>query len=175
MNRESKELKVAELKDSFSRAKFAAVADYQGLKVLELEKLRISLRGQNGQVHVAKNTLLRLAVKETDYEGLAPFFAGSTVVAFGFEEPVGPAKVLTEFSKEAEKLQLRSAMFEGAVLNPDEMKALSKLPSKEELLGKLCGLLAAVPTKLVRTLNAGPGNLVYALQALQEQKEQQEN
>jgi large subunit ribosomal protein L10 len=96
-------------------------------------------------------------------------------VAFGFEEPVGPAKVLTEFNKDLDKLKLRSAMFEGAVLNPDEVVALSKLPSKEELLGQLCGVLAAVPTKLVRTLNAAPSNLVYALQAIKEQKEQQEN
>jgi large subunit ribosomal protein L10 len=175
LNRESKKLKVSELKDTFSRAKFAAVADYQGLKVSELEKLRVSLRGQNAQIQVAKNTLLRLAVKDTDYSGLEPYFTGSTVVAFGFEEPVGPAKVLTEFNKDLDKLKLRSAMFEGAVLNPDDVVALSKLPSKEELLGQLCGVLAAVPTKLVRTLNAAPSNLVYALQAIKEQKEQQEN
>ena len=74
MNRESKELKVTELKDTFSRAKFAAVADYKGLKVSELEKLRISLRGQNAQIQIAKNTLLRLAVKDTGYEGLEPYF-----------------------------------------------------------------------------------------------------
>lgn len=171
MNRESKVLKVNELKETFARAKFAAVADYRGLKVTELEKLRASLRQQNAQVQVAKNTLLRLAVKDTEYEGLAQDFAGTTVVAFGFAEPVGPAKALTDFGKDFDKLRLRSAVFEGKTLSPEQITALSKLPSKEQLLGQLCGVLAALPTKLVRTLNAAPSNLVYALQAIKEQKE----
>ncbi len=174
MNREGKVLKVDELKDTFARAKFAVVADYRGLKVTELEKLRISLREQKAQIQVAKNTLLRIAVKDTEYEGLVQDFAGTTVVALdrkGFEEPVGPAKVLADFSKNFQALQIRSAMFEGKALSPEEMIALSKLPSKEHLLGQLCGVLAAVPTKLVRTLNAVPSNLVYALQAIKDQKE----
>jgi large subunit ribosomal protein L10 len=171
LNREGKVLKVNELKDTFTRAKFAVVADYRGLKVTELEKLRISLREQKAQIQVAKNTLLRIAVQDTEYEGLVQDFSGTTVVAFGFEEPVGPAKVLADFSKNFQALQIRSAMYEGKSLSPEEMVALSKLPSKEQLLGQLCGVLAAVPTKLVRTLNAVPSNLVYALQAIKDQKE----
>lgn len=174
-NRESKVQKVNELKEIFIRAKFAAVADYQGLKVTELEKLRISLRKQNAQLQVAKNTLLNIAAKDTAYESLQQDFSGTTVVAFGFEEPVGPAKALAEFAKDFERLKLRSAMYEGQRMSAEQMIALSKLPSKEQLLGQLCGLLTAVPTKLVRTLNAAPSNLVYALQAIKEQKEQQEN
>lgn len=171
MNRENKIQKVSELKATLAKAKFAAVADYRGLKVAELEKLRANLRQQNAQAQIAKNTLLRLAVKDTAFEGLAQDFAGATVVAFGFVDPVGPAKALTDFSKDFDKLQIRSAVFEGKVLNSAQIVALSKLPSKEQLLGQLCGLLAAVPTKLVRTLNAAPSNLVYALQAIKEQKE----
>lgn len=171
MNRENKVQKVTELKATFAKAKFAAVADYRGLKVAELEKLRANLRQQNAQAQIAKNTLLRLAVKDTEFEGLAQDFAGTTVVAFGFAEPVGPAKALTDFGKDFDKLHIRSAVFEGKVLTPEQITALSKLPSKEQLLSQLCGLLAAVPTKLVRTLNAAPSNLVYALQAIKEQKE----
>ncbi len=171
MNRENKVQKVNELKDTFTRAKFAVVADYRGLKVTELEKLRVDLREQNAQVQVAKNTLLILAVKGTEYEGLLEDFTGTTAVAFSFEDPVGPAKALAAFGKEYEALQIRSAMYEGKVLSADEMIALSKLPTKEQLLGQLCGVLAAVPTKLVRTLNAAPSNLVYALQAIKDQKE----
>ncbi|MCI5147195.1 MAG: 50S ribosomal protein L10, partial [Candidatus Electrothrix sp. AR3] len=169
--RENKVQKVNELKDTFSKAKFAVVADYRGLKVTELEKLRVDLREQNAQIQIAKNTLLRLAVKDTEYEGLLQDFTGTTVVAFGFEDPVGPAKALVDFGKDFEALQVRSAMFEGEMLSADEMIALSKLPSKDQLLGQLCGVLAAVPTKLVRTLNAAPSNLVYALQAIKDQKE----
>lgn len=88
-----------------------------------------------------------------------------------FDEPVGSAKALADFSKENEALVVRSAVFEGKMLSADDLVALSKLPSKEQLLGQLCGVLAAVPTKLVRTLNAAPSNLVYALQAIKDQKE----
>ncbi|MCI5224286.1 MAG: 50S ribosomal protein L10 [Candidatus Electrothrix sp. AR4] len=171
MNRESKALKVNELKDTFTKAKFAVVADYRGLKVTELEKLRISLREQDAQVQVAKNTLLRLAVQETEFEELTQDFTGTTAVAFSTDDPVGPAKALVDFGKDHEALQVRSAMFEGKLLNADDLIALSKLPSKDQLLGQLCGVLAAVPTKLVRTLNAAPSNLVYALQAIKDQKE----
>ncbi|MCI5164522.1 MAG: 50S ribosomal protein L10 [Candidatus Electrothrix sp. GM3_4] len=171
MNRESKAKKVDELKDTFAKAKFAVVADYRGLKVNEFEQLRVSLREQGGQLQVAKNTLLKLAVQGTDFEGLTQDFTGTTAVAFSFDEPVGSAKALADFTKENEALVVRSAIFEGKVLNADDLVALSKLPSKDQLLGQLCGVLAAVPTKLVRTLNAAPSNLVYALQAIKDQKE----
>ncbi|MCI5219469.1 MAG: 50S ribosomal protein L10 [Candidatus Electrothrix sp. LOE2] len=171
MNRESKAKKVDELKDTFANAKFAVVADYRGLKVNEFEQLRVALRERGGQVQVAKNTLLKLAVQGTEFEGLTQDFTGTTAVAFSFDEPVGSAKALADFSKENEALVVRSAMFEGKKLSADDLIALSKLPSKEQLLGQLCGVLAAVPTKLVRTLNAAPSNLVYALQAIKDQKE----
>lgn len=171
MNRESKAKKVDELKDTFANAKFAVVADYRGLKVNEFEQLRISLREQGGQIQVAKNTLLKLAVQGTDFEGLTQDFAGTTAVAVSFDDPVGSAKALADFTKENESLVVRSAVFEGKMLSPDDLVALSKLPSKEQLLGQLCSVLNAVPTKLVRTLNAAPSNLVYALQAIKDQKE----
>ena len=171
MNRENKAKKVDELKDTFAKAKFAVVADYRGLKVNEFEQLRVSLREQGGQIQVAKNTLLKLAVQDTDFEGLAQDFAGTTAVAVSFDDPVGSAKALAEFTKDNEALVVRSAIFEGKSLSADDLIALSKLPSKEQLLGQLCSVLNAVPTKLVRTLNAAPSNLVYALQAIKDQKE----
>ena len=171
MNRETKASKVTELNETFSKAKFAVVADYRGLKVTELEKLRVSLREQNAQIQIAKNTLLRIAVKGTEYEGLTDDFTGTTAIAIAFDEPVGPAKALADFGKEYKELQIRSAALDGKVMSADDVIALSQLPSKDQLLGQLCGVLAAVPTKLVRTLNAAPSNLVYALQAIKDQKE----
>jgi large subunit ribosomal protein L10 len=171
LNRESKAKKVDELKDTFANAKFAVVADYRGLKVNEFEQLRVSLREQGGLIQVAKNTLLKLAVQGTDFEGMTQDFAGTTAVAFSFDDPVGSAKALADFTKENQTLVVRSAMYEGKMLSSEDLLALSKLPSKEQLLGQLCSVLNAVPTKLVRTLNAAPSNLVYALQAIKEQKE----
>lgn len=171
MDRNQKTNMVSELNETFSKAKFAVVADYCGLKVTELEKLRGDLRDSNAQIQIAKNTLLRLAVKDTDYEGLSEYFTGTTAIAFSFEEPVGVAKALTAFAKEFEALEIRSAGLEGSVLSADDVVALSKLPSKDELRAMLLGTMAAVPTGFVRVLNAIPQKLVYGLQAIKEQKE----
>ncbi|HEB69234.1 MAG TPA: 50S ribosomal protein L10 [Desulfobulbus sp.] len=171
MNRDEKAGKVRELNETFSKAKFAVVADYRGLKVTELEKLRGELRQNNANIQVAKNTLLKLAVKGTEYEGLSETFTGTTAIAFSYDEPVTPAKILSDFAKEFEALKIRSAIMDGTVLSADDVIALAKLPSKEQLLGQLCGVLVAVPTGFVRALNGVSSNLVYALQAIKEQKE----
>lgn len=171
MNRDQKTEIISALNETFTKAKFAVVADYRGLKVTELEKLRKNLRTSDGQVQVAKNTLLRLAVKDTPYEGLSDSFSGTTAVAVGFTEPVGPAKVLTAFASEFEKFVIRTAALEGKLLSADAVVALSKLPGKEELLGKLLGTMNAVPTSFVRVLSAVPQKLLYALTAIKDQKE----
>jgi Ribosomal protein L10 len=171
LNRDQKNEIVNALNETFSKAKFAVVADYRGLKVTELEKLRKNLRQSDGQMQVAKNTLLRLAVKGTPYEDLQDSFSGTTAVAVGFKEPVGPAKALTSFAAEFNAFVIRNAVLDGKRLSADDVLALSKLPGREELLGKLLGTMAAVPTGFVRVLSAVPQKLLYALTAIKEQKE----
>lgn len=171
MNRDQKTDVVSELNETFSKAKFAVVADYRGLKVTELEKLRKNLRENDAQIRVAKNTLLRLAVQGTACEGLGDSFTGTTAVAVGFTDPVGPAKALAAFAKEFNAFSIRSAVLEGSMLSAEDVAALSKLPSREELLAKLLGTMAAVPTGFVRVLSAVPQKLLYALAAVKEQKE----
>ena len=127
--------------------------------------------GTEQKIQIAKNTLLRLAVKGTAYEGLVDSFSGTTAVAVGFTEPVGPAKALTAFAKEFNAFSIRSASLEGNLLKAEDVDALSKLPSREELLAKLLGTMSAVPTGFVRVLNAVPQKLVYALSAVKDQKE----
>ncbi len=171
MNRDEKAGKVRILNETFTKAKFAVVTDYRGLKVTELEKLRKELRQNDAFIQVAKNTLLKLAVQGTEFEDLGESFTGTTAIAFSFEEPVGTAKVLADFAKEFDALKIRSAVMDGKVLTVNDVSALAKLPSRDQLLGQLCGVLVAVPTGLVRALNGVPSNLVYALQAIKEQKE----
>lgn len=171
MQREQKKANVEALKETFSKARFAAVTDYRGLKVADLEQLRRALRKDNAIFQVAKNTLLRRAVQGTAYEGLTDFFIGTTAITFSFDEPVGPAKTLADFSKEHEQLVIRSAGLEGNVLSREDVIALSKLPGKDELRAMFLGTLAAVPTGLVRVLNGVPQKLVYALEAIKEQKD----
>lgn len=171
MNRDEKTSKVSELNETFTKAKFAAVTDYRGLKVTELEKLRRELKKGDAKIQIAKNTLLRLAVKGTDYEGLSEFFTGTTAIAVSFEDPVESAKALTGFAKKHDALSIRSAALEGSILSADDVVALSKLPGKIELQAKLLGAMNAIPTGLVRVLNGVPSNFVYVLQAIKQQKE----
>lgn len=171
MNRDQKTEVISALNEAFSKAKFAVVADYRGLKVSELEKLRRDLRQSDAQIQVAKNTFLRLAVKGTQFEGLTDSFTGTTAVAVGFTEPVGPAKVVSAFAKEFAAFDVRCAALEGNLLKPEDVVALSKLPSREELLAKLLGTMSAVPSGFVRVLAAVPQKLLYALSAVKDQKE----
>ena len=171
MNRDQKTDLINALNETFSKAKFAVVTDYRGLKMTELEKLRKTLRENDAQFQVAKNTLLRRAIKGTAYEGLTESLTGTTAIAVGFNEPVGPAKALTAFAKEFNSFVIRSASLDGSLLSAEDVLALSKLPGREELLAKLLGTMAAVPTSFVRVLSAVPQKLLYALTAIKEQKE----
>ncbi|PIE72227.1 MAG: 50S ribosomal protein L10 [Deltaproteobacteria bacterium] len=171
MNRDQKATVVAGLNDAFSRSKFTVVADYCGLKVSELQQLRIALRECDSEIRVAKNTLLKRAVTDTDSSTLVDHFSGTTAVVMGYSDPVGPAKAITKFAKDHDKFVIRSAALEGEALCVDEVVALSKLPTKEVLLGQLLSTWSAVPTGLVRVLSGVPRTFVYALQAIKEQKE----
>ena len=175
MNRDEKTAIVAELNDSFNRAKFAVVADYCGLKVSELQQMRVDLRKCDSEIRIAKNTLLKKAVQNTESASLSDDFAGTTAVVIAYGDPVMPAKVLAKFADEHEKFKIRSASFEGGRISVEELVALSKLPTKDVLLGQLLSVMNAVPTGLVRVLSGVPRTFLYGLQAVKDQKEQATN
>lgn len=172
MNRQEKAAIVAELNESFSRAKFSVVADYCGLKVSDLEKIRRELRQASSEIRIAKNTLLKRAVADTSCESLTDDFTGTTAIVTSYDDPVAPAKVLAKCAEDFKKFQLRSAVLEGEKITIDDLVALSKLPSREILLGQLLSVMNGVPTAFVRVLSAVPQNLLYGLQAIKDQKEQ---
>ncbi len=172
MNRDEKSAIVSELGDSFSRAKFAVVTDYCGLSVSELQQIRVELKECNSEIRIAKNTLLKRAVAGTDSELLSEDFSGTTAVVMSYDDPVSPAKVIAKFAEEHDKFQIRSAALEGEKLSVDELISLSKLPSKEVLLGQFLSVLNNVPTGLVRVLSGVPRTFLYGLQAINDQKEQ---
>lgn len=175
MKREEKAAIISELNESFSKSKFSVVADYRGLTVQQMEKIRVELRNVNSEIRVAKNTLLRRAVTDTESDVLSDEFTGTTAVVMAYDDPVGPAKALAKFAEDHDKFIIRSAVLEGEKLGPEELKALSKLPSKEVLLSQLLSVLNGVPTGLVQVLSGVPRKFVYGLQALKDQKEQVEN
>ncbi|MGV1098093.1 50S ribosomal protein L10 [Thiovibrio sp. JS02] len=170
MNRDEKVAIVEELSSRLATAKLAVVSDYRGLTVPVISQLRRELKQSNADIRVAKNTLLRLAIKGTPFEPMAPYLEGTTAVTFADVDPVAPAKVLVDFVKSNPKLEIKSAVLDGKLLTADDLTALSKLPGKDQLRAQLLAVMLAVPTSFVRVLSAVPQKALYALQAIKDKK-----
>ena len=175
MNRDDKVAVIEELSSRLAHAKFAVVSDYRGLTVPVISQLRRDLKQSNADIRVAKNTLLRLAIKGTPFESMDQFLVGTTAVTFADGDPVAPAKVLIEFIKTNPKLEIKTAVLDGKLLTADDLRALSTLPGKDELRAQLLAVMLAVPTTFVRVLSAVPLKALYALQAIKDQKSQSDN
>ena len=171
MKLEKKQEIVQEIHEKFARSKIVIVTDYKGLDVATISDLRRKLREADIEYRVVKNTLLARASEGTDAEAIKDDFKGPSGVALSYDDPVAPAKVLTQFAKENNKLEIKVGVMGNSVLSVDDIKALSALPSREVLLGQLLSVMVAVPTSFVRVLNAVPQKFLYALQAIKEQKE----
>ena len=172
MNRDEKVTIVEELNGKFAKATLAIVTDYQGMPVPVLEGLRRELKKNNAEIRVAKNTLLRRAVAGTSFESIVDSCKGTTAITISYEDPVAPAKVVADFAKSNPLLAIRAACMDGKALSAADVVALSMLPSKDVLLGKLLSVMNGVPTAFVRVLNGVPCNLLYALNAIGNQKSQ---
>jgi len=175
LTRTQKEEQVAELNEKFSRAKSIYVADYRGLNVAAADNLRHRIRkGGAGEFEyrVAKNSVLRRASADLAAEGLTSHFEGPTAVAISFGDPVGLAKILSDFAKDHDVFELKGGVVDGEVIDTAQIAALAKLPSMDALRGTIIGLLQAPATKLVRLI-AEPGTqlarLVEARRAQQEE------
>jgi len=164
---------VSELKEKLSSASSAVLVDYRGLTVAEDTRLRTDLRGAGIQYKVVKNTLTKRAAGEVGIEGLDDYLEGPTAVAFGFDDPVAPAKILSKFAKDHKALEIKAGILEGKVLDLDQVKNLAELPSREELLAKVVGGFKGPLYGLVNVLQGNLRNLVYVMNAVREQKEAQ--
>jgi large subunit ribosomal protein L10 len=162
---------VEDLKERFSKSKVVIVTDYKGLDVTTINSLRRKLRESQVEYHVVKNTLLIRASENTDVELIKDNFKGPSAIALGYEDPIAPAKVLTDFAEGHIQLEIKAAVMGNKVLDLAAIKSLSKLPSREELIGQLLSVLAGVPTGLVRALSDIPRRLLSVLDAVKNQKE----
>ncbi|MEW6663230.1 MAG: 50S ribosomal protein L10 [Bacillota bacterium] len=171
--RQKKEAAVAELRQHLQESPLAVLTDYRGLNVKAITSLRVELRQAGIEYKVVKNTLTGLAAKELGLQGLDPYLEGPTAIAFSSKDPVAPAKILLNFAKTNKQLQIKAGLLEGRVIDPDGVKALADLPSREELLGKVLGGMKAPMYGLVNVLSAPMRNLVYVLEAVRKQKEEQ--
>ena len=170
MNKSTKEQVVAEFAEKLKNAQAAFLTDYRGLTVEQADELRNKLRAVGVEYSVVKNTLLRLASRGTDMECLDEYLAGPTSLTIAIDDPVAPAKVLTEFAKAHDAFEVKAAALNGALLSVADIKALAELPSREELLAKMLGSLNAPVSNFVGVLAAIPRSLVQVLGAIQEQK-----
>jgi large subunit ribosomal protein L10 len=171
-SREKKQQIVAEFKDKLSKAQTVIFTSFSGLAVEDETVLRRKFKEANSEYKVYKNTLMTIAARELGYgDDLIKYFEGPTSVAFGYEDPVAPAKILTEFMKDHKGLELKVGIVNGKIVSPQEIEALAKLPSREELLAKALGSMKAPITNLVFVLSGTLRSLVYALNAIKEKKQ----
>ncbi len=143
------------------------VAEYRGLDVESVTRLRKQARGQGVQLRVLKNTLARRALAGTPYAGLSDKLVGPLVYGFG-SDPVAVAKVLSGFAKDNEKLAIKAGVMANFVMDEAAVKTLATMPSREELLAKLMATMQAPIAQFVRTLNEVPARLVRTLAAVRD-------
>ena len=149
---EAKKAQVAEIVEVLNSAQTGVLVDYRGLTVEQDTVLRRNLRSAGVKYFVVKNTLLRLAAKETGLEELDSILHGPTALAVS-DDAVAPAKVVADFAKENEKFEIKSGFMDGKVLSLDEINTLAKTPSKETLIAKMMGSLNSPISGLARLLS----------------------
>lgn len=179
MDRAQKEQVVNELAGYISQAHGTFVADYTGLRVGDVTNLRRQLRQAGAVTKVVKNTLVTRSVdaalndgKGEEVKRFSSLFEGPSMLVFGMTEAISPAKVLSDFAKGNDKLKLKGGWFDGAFIDQKGVEALSKLPSREELLSQLLRLMNAPATQVVRLLQAPASSTVRLLEAYRAKLEQ---
>jgi large subunit ribosomal protein L10 len=168
MLKSEKEAAVQELKEKFTRAKTAIVAEFSKLDVATVTNLRKKFREGGVEYRVIKNTLARRAAKGTSLELVSDDFTGPIALALGYTDVVAPAKILADFLKDLETIKVRSGVVEGKKLDAREVKALAKLPGLPELRARLLGLFNEPAARLVRTIAAPGSQLARVLKAREE-------
>ena len=162
--------KIDAIKSKLEKAQVAIITEYQGLSVEDITKLRREIQKGGGDYMVTKNTLVKIAVKGTEYEALAEKMTGPIALAFGFEDPVSPAKAVAKFIKDTKKGEIIAAAMDGKLLSAEEAKALATIPSKEEIYAKMLGCVNSPATGIVGSINAVMASLTRAVAAVRDQK-----
>jgi large subunit ribosomal protein L10 len=157
-----KQSEVEVYKEKFEKAKLVILADYRGINVGDVTKIRSDLRKSNTEYKVAKNTILKFAAKGANLEELTNLLEGPTAIAFSYDDYVEPAKVIYDYAKGSEFYKIKGGVMDGKVISVEEIERLAKLPSKEMLL-----------TQLATVLLANIRNLAVVINQVKEQKEQE--
>ena len=165
-----KEDKIKAIKEKLEKAQVAIVTEYKGFSVDEIMQLRRKLQKDGGDYMVTKNTLAKIAVKDTQYEVLTDSFKGPIALAFGFKDQVSPAKTLADFIKEVKKGEVIAAALDGKLLSAADAKALATLPSREELYAKMLGCINSPASGIANVTNSVITQLVRTVAAVRDAK-----
>jgi len=170
-NRAVKEKKVSEILGDLQGTSIVVLTDYRGLSVAQISSLRRMLKQEGVKYKVVKNTLALLAARKAGLEALEQYLEGPTAVAYGYDDPVTPVKLLVKFAKDNEHLSIKGGVLENKIVSEKELRRLAELPSKDVLLARTLGGLQAPLVGFLSVLQGNIRNLVYVLNAIKEQKE----
>lgn len=167
MDRAQKENVVEELGQIFASSGVVVVAHYAGMTVAQMQALRAKMREVNGSLRVAKNTLAKIALKGTPAEKMADLLTGMTVLAFS-EDPVAAAKVCEAYAKTNDKFVLLGGAMGGEVLDSAGVKAVASMPSREELIAQIVGMIGSPASSLAGAIGAPAANIASILKTIEE-------
>ena len=153
-NIEVKKGVVADIKEKFEKAQTAVLVDYRGLNVAEDTELRNQLRKAGVEYAVLKNTMINLAIQDMGLDDMKAHLEGPTAVAFGYEDAIAPAKILSDFVKKNKKMAIKCGVCDGAYLDEAGVQALANTPSREVLIAKIMGSMMSSVSKFVYALEA---------------------
>src|SRR5437870_4719737 len=171
MNREQKAAAVAEIAAQIDQSHAIFAVDYRGISVPQVAELRAKLRDADATFKVVKNSLTERAADQSGVEPLKAYLTGPTALTFVRGDVAMAAKAIADFGRASQLLPFKGGLMEGDVLEVEQIRALSRLPSREVLYGQLVGVVASPVSGLVRTLNALLGGLAVALGGVQQKKE----
>ena len=171
MNLEDKKALVAEVNAVAAKALSVVGAENRGLTVAQMTELRAKARAQGVFMRVVKNTLARKAVAGTPYECIGPALRGPLVLAFSNDDPGAAARVVKAFTKDHDKLVAMLVSLGGQLLGPKDIERVASLPTREQALAQLMGLMKAPISKFVRTLAEPQAKLVRTIAAIRDQKQ----
>jgi large subunit ribosomal protein L10 len=171
LNLEQKKAIVAEVTEVAKDALSAVIADYRGLTVAELNDLRVKARDSGVYLRVVRNTLAKRALENTEFSCLHESLTGPLIFAFSREEPSAAARLMRDFVKDHEILEVKALAIGGQMLAASELQAVAKLPKRDEAIASLMAVMQAPITKFVRTLNEPHAKLVRVLAAVRDKKQ----
>ena len=169
---EDKKAIVAEVNEVAGGALSAVLADYHGVDANDMTELRAKARSEGVYLRIVRNTLARKAVEGTEFECMQEAFVGPTILAFSLEDPGAAARLLKDFSKEEEAFEIKALAVGGELLGADQIDRLAKLPTRDQALAMLAGVIQAPITKLARTFNEVPSKVTRVVAAVRDQKKE---